>query len=103
VPNLVKSWWRDDRIRVSPREGRLLRLHPPCHLLIHGNPVQVLERKSQPPGSDGAASIVYSCWTTSGPAELLVESGDFSNAARVTWRHQGCVENVLEAEIEIYS
>jgi hypothetical protein len=103
VPRLVKSWWRDDRIRVSPREGRLLRLQPPCKLLIHGNPVQVLARIRRPQGSDDVASVVYSCWTPSGPGELLVEPREFSNAVRVTWRHRGCVEDVLEAEIEIYS
>jgi hypothetical protein len=103
VPHLVKSWWRDDRIRVSPREGRLLRLHAPCYLLIGGMLVQVLERESRSQESNGRASVVYSCWTSSGPGELLVEPGDFSNASLVIWCHKGCAENVLEAEIEIFS
>jgi hypothetical protein len=100
---LVKSWWRKDRIRVSPREGRLLRLHAPCHLLIRDIPVQVLERKSQPQESDGRLSVVYSCWTSSGPGELLVEPDEFSNAPRIVWRYQGCAESVPEAEIEVFS
>ena len=103
VAHLVKSWWRTDRIRVSPREGRLLRLRPPCHLSILGIAVQVLERRSQPQESDVEASVAYSCWTSSGPGELLVEPGDFSNASLVIWRHHGRVENVAEAEIEIFS
>ncbi len=103
VAHLVEWWWRRDRIRVSPREGRLLRLRPPCHLLIRGLAVEVLERANQPHGSSGRPSVVYSCWTASGPGELIVELSDISAACRVTWRQRGYVEILPEAEIEIYS
>ena len=36
VSNALRTWWLQDRIRVSPDEGRLLRLRPGDLLLVDG-------------------------------------------------------------------
>ena len=36
IADLVVSWWRTDRIRVSPCEGRLLRLTPGSIVFVAG-------------------------------------------------------------------
>jgi hypothetical protein len=42
--DLVGSWWRSDRIRTSPHEGRLLRVAAGSVLDIQGNRVEVRSR-----------------------------------------------------------
>src|SRR5437762_7612372 len=45
LPILIHSWLRGDRVRLGPAEGRLLRLKPPCCLIVRGQPVQVVACK----------------------------------------------------------
>src|SRR5688572_8054988 len=44
IRNLIDSWWRVDRIRASPREGRLLRIEPGTIVTINGEMLEITER-----------------------------------------------------------
>lgn len=63
---LLYWWGTSDRIRISPREGRLLRLSPGSHVLISGEPARILERRTD------HGCIRYLCDTAAGECELVV-------------------------------
>ena len=44
VVSLFRAWWHRDRIRSSPREGKLLRLAPGAILCIAGKTIEVESR-----------------------------------------------------------
>ncbi len=64
---LVEYWWSADRIRVSPSEGRLLRLGPGAVLLLCGEAVQVTGRRADDAG------VTYRCTSATGDGEVRVE------------------------------
>jgi hypothetical protein len=94
---LLHCWWRGDRIRVSPREGRLLRLKPPCFLRIAGEPVQVTRRQVIR-GAVGL-TIVYHCEMATGPCELVVQPMPWGPA--VTVQRPGEVRAVTAEDVDV--
>ena len=92
---LLHSWWRQDRIRLSPAEGRLLRLEPPCFLVIDGEPFEVVKRTLRP--SDKEPVAVYAFRTSA--SELMVRQG---LTPEIVWQHQGVVRRLHETDIEVY-
>ena len=52
---LVRSWWSVDRIRASPRAGRLLRLRPRSLISVQGRPAEVAHRQSSARVAQGVA------------------------------------------------
>ena len=42
--NAVRAWWRHDDIRLSPYEGRLLRLNVPCMVEVDGELFEITRR-----------------------------------------------------------
>ena len=81
VLSLFQAWWRRDRIRSSPREGKLLRLAPGAILCIAGKAVEV-EMRDVIETADGSV-LRYRCrdtdsypelWITLRPAPLIVWS-----------------------------
>lgn len=60
-----------DRIRVSPSEGRLLRLSPPCVLTIGSETVQIVSRTVS--ATTDGPSVQYECETDYGVARLTVK------------------------------
>ena len=67
---LFRSWWQVDRVRISPTEGRLLRLIPPCIICVNGRPVEVLRRSV----SRKTAEVIvqYDCLCEGRLAQLFV-------------------------------
>jgi hypothetical protein len=96
---LLHSWWRRDCIRVSPREGRLLALDPPCILIIGNDRVEVVARVRGPPGRQ--ARVMYHCRVRAGPAELHVRMREGARGCDVCWRHQGDVRDLDEEDVEV--
>lgn len=41
---IIASWWNTDRIRISPRDGRLFRIMPDDLLTVDGVDLEVLDR-----------------------------------------------------------
>ena len=70
LTRLLHWWWRCDRIRASPREGRLLRLVPPCFLRIAGESAEVVSRHVTNAG-DGQL-ITHRCQGAAGDFELAI-------------------------------
>ena len=66
----LRAWWHVDRIRVSPRDGSLLRLAPHCLVVIGGQTFEIAHRAV---GQDADGAFVdYSLLGTNGPARLFV-------------------------------
>jgi hypothetical protein len=96
---LTRSWWNVDRIRVSPREGRLLRLQPPCYLLIDGRPAEVLARTLAQ--GDSGWTVSYECRTADGDGNLTVRMiGD--STSDVVWTTDGVERLIASDEIEVF-
>ena len=79
----LRSWWRVDRIRASPIDGRLLRLHPPCFVVIEGRSFEVAQRVV---GQDTAGPFVdYNVVGHDGPARLLVRLTVETSQTVIRW------------------
>jgi len=67
---LVQAWWNKDRVRVSPREGRLLRVAVGSILFIEGERHQVLGRDTI--DTSHGPVIRYQCESANAECELWV-------------------------------
>jgi hypothetical protein len=97
---LVAAWWRIDRVRISPREGELLRLRPECVLIIAGKPVEVLRR--QEVETSCAQGVRYECRTDEGTAQLEVRKSENANRLEISWLFSGRIEALQEHQIEVF-
>ncbi len=97
---LLRSWWQADRVRISPREGRLLRLEPPCIVRIGGRYAQVLHRRTgQTPEGP---YVCYECEVDDQPAQLWVEPVGQAYMQRVRWSLAGVDASLLAEEVEVF-
>lgn len=98
--DLLRAWWSVDRIRVSPNEGRLLRLDAGALLTIEDRAVEVLGRRirRQPAG----AVIAYDCRTPSGAARLLIRQPRDGGDLSAQWSEGGTVRLLHEADVIIW-
>lgn len=94
---LCSAWWRVDRVRVSMREGRLLRLEPPCLLLISGRLVQVRERRVD----SSSVWVVYRCDGHAGRGTLAVKPAQSPLCPRLRWQEGGSVRELSSEQIEV--
>jgi hypothetical protein len=101
VGRLLHSWWHGDRIRIPPAEGRMLRLRPPCFLVVSGQPLEIIGRHVRQ--GAGKTSVVYSCQTRTGLGKLLVEPGSALPALTIEWHENGKVLRLMEADVEVFS
>jgi hypothetical protein len=101
VAGLLHLWWRGDRIRVAPDQGRLLGLRPPCHLIISGRPVEVIGRQVR--HETGRATVVYSCQGGTGLGLLVVALVDNAPALDIVWQEGAEVMRLLDADVEVFS
>jgi hypothetical protein len=111
VADLLHSWWVGDRVRIAPTEGRLLRLQPPCLLLIGDQPARVCRRRvhglrviyfcrtivgqdSNP--AAGNMAKLESCPTMVGIGRLIIDRSG------VKWRLRRQVQRLHESDIEVF-
>lgn len=94
---LLHWWWRGDRIRAPPSEGRLLRLAPPCFLRIAGEPAEVVSRQVAIAG-DGQL-IVHRCESAAGDFELAVRLT--GGGPEVRMRRGGCERLLAVEDVEV--
>ena len=97
---LIADWWCADRVRISPREGELLRLQSVCLVTIAGRPVEVLAR--QEVQSDRSHGVRYECRTEDGRAHLHVRFSENASRLEIGWSTAGRIEALLEHQIEIF-
>src|SRR5262249_44184930 len=97
---LIAAWWRVDRVRVSPREGELLRLRPESLMLVEGEPVQVLRREVA--GDASAQGVRYECQAADGVAHLDVRFSEESGRFEISWSMCGRQEMLSKHQIEVF-
>ena len=98
VYGLLRNWWRADRVRISPREGLLYRLQPPCLLQVRSQTVTVRERRID--NSADTSWVIYAC--DSGACELRIQLADPGAAPTIYWfDDSGCVELTVD-DLEVY-
>lgn len=100
IAALARSWWQVDRVRISPREGRLLNLRPPCLLRIDGAIAQVTARQA----GQGARGpyVVYRCDDGGGDALLWVYPVGRTHRPLVRWQTGGGEITLSEEDVEVY-
>jgi len=100
IVQLIHSTFQADRVRASPREGRLLRLWPPCIIKVRGRTVEVLRRIA---GENATGPFVlHRCRTSTGPCELRVTPAGLGEAPSVEWIEDGREVPLSEEEVEVY-
>jgi len=119
IARLIGSWWKIDRVRISPREGRLLRLKPPCVVVVEDRPAEVLARTLARASTGtstatiaGAAasiaehesiSVVYDCRSVAGSCRLRLAVAPGGALEAVYWTTDGCERRITEESVEVYS
>jgi adenylate kinase len=109
VARLIGSWWKIDRVRISPREGRLLRLKPPCVVVVEDRPAEVLARTlgrnsaTTIAGAEESISVVYDCRSVAGAYRLRLAVAPGGTLEAVYWTTDGCERRIMEESVEVYS
>ena len=102
--DLVRAWWKRDRIRVRPSEGRLFRLRLDavlcfaCHRREQPISAQVVARCEN--FDFGHAHVCYFCRTSQGDGELVVAYGEDGPA--IEWRADGTSYELHVDDIEVF-
>lgn len=96
----MRSWWRNDRIRASPREGRLWRLRPGDLVVFGDMEAEVLTRSVVDRPAGPALSLT--CRTASGTAEFEVSLTSVGRSAVVVWKTADGSRPVSEDEMVIW-
>jgi len=95
---LIHSWWQRDRVRVSPREGWMLRLEPPCFLRLGGVMVEVLGRRVLRLADE--LVIVYDCTPGTEAWQLSIKPGQ--PRLQLTLFQAGTQRSLVEEDVEVY-
>ena len=100
VFRLTRSWWKTDRIRVSPNEGALLTLEADAIVLINDRVVQVTGRTVNRFFND--VRIIYDCKVDSQTAVLTVHLRDGERRPQVNWTIGDVRQELLEQEVSVF-
>jgi hypothetical protein len=101
IAELLRAWWRVDRIRAAPSDGRLLRLQPPCFVTIDGGPFEIARRVV---GQDaGGPFVVYECHATGGSAQLIVRLVAESQQTSIRWIGPDGERRLNERDVAVFS
>ena len=97
---IVRSWWLRDRIRVSPLEGRFLRIKPGAILVIGGIEAEVVSRSVT--GTNLNSVICLNCETAAGSGELQFDITTASGPASILWKYAGECHSLDPDDIEVW-
>jgi hypothetical protein len=97
---LAASWWRGDRIRVSSRPARLLRLAPGSALRVAGVPAMVVLR--QVGETPAGRYVAYDCAAAAGPARLVVRLTQDRVHPLVVWTLAGRAVELPAEEVDAF-
>ena len=67
---LLLAWWSDDRVRVSPNAGRLLRLRVDAIIKVDGEPMRVTHRNMV--SDEHGSWVAYRCEGVEQNSEIWV-------------------------------
>lgn len=96
---LLRSFWRVDRIRTSPADGRLLRLQPPCILVVDGRPMEMVAR-TLVHAAEGT-TVSYVCRLGQDEGRLTVPVAGGSTA--VVWTTYGVERRLTADQVEVFA
>jgi hypothetical protein len=97
---LFHGWFRSDRIRIAPTEGRLLSLQPGQRLLLRDNIYTVLGPTLANPANGCQVTIRLD--SDQGPAYLIIQRtsiGRTNNARLMT--EQGQFEDIFDDDVDL--
>jgi hypothetical protein len=97
VLDLILTWWNVDRIRVSPREGGLLRLVPGSIVCVAGTPLEITGRVVH--GTSQGDWLQYRCSSTQADGDLWIST----IPVRIHWCQNGHECELTPDEIELWS
>jgi hypothetical protein len=103
--DLVNGWWKRDRIRVRPSEGRLFRLRPGAVLCFSDSPhtppinAEVVARRDDQDAR--CPTICYFCRTSRGEGELIVTYRGAGGPA-IDWFADGALFELQADDIEVF-
>ncbi len=99
IGRLLRRWWRADRIRISPTEGRVLRLPVPCFVRIAGRMVKVQDRPKR-----AGAWLIYT-WVADyhDRGQLWVRPGYGAGSAIIRYIERGNPRPLTEADIDVFA
>jgi hypothetical protein len=100
LSGLIAGWWRSDRIRISPREGELLRLQPGSILMVNGIVAEIRSRAVI--HASRGNGVHYECQTEHGSARLKVPFPDGEQRVDIIWSAAGRNQSLLECQIEVF-
>ena len=95
-----RTWWICDRIRVSPREGQLLRIQVGDLLTIRGSDFEVIEQSIVLSGADQLLQLT--CRTESGFAMLVIEIRQDLSHKTATLNQFGIQQTIDADEVQIW-
>ncbi len=98
--NLICSFWKVDRIRISPNEGLLLRLSNKAIVIIKQKPLQILKRNIIASGE--WIHVEYVCDGEDGLSLLRVTQKGSNTQPEVRWETRKGQFKYPEDQIEIY-
>ena len=97
---LFSDWWQSDRIRISLREGELLRLSPGALVIVEERAYWVTSQSARA-GPD-AEEVSYDLEGPQGPARLEVR-GVSTKVPRTLFLHEnGRTRPLAEDRLDIY-
>jgi hypothetical protein len=99
---LVRSWWRVDRVRTASSEGQLLRLSSPCVLGIAGR-WWVVESRTVGDGAQGAFVHYHCCDGGVATGELEVRPPPPFGSGSIHWTWEDRVVELHPTEIEVFA
>lgn len=100
IAGLLRSWWQADRVRVSPSEGRLLRLGLRSVIRVAGESAVVLKRRVGHTAE--GPYVVYECEGIAGSSELRVRPIGGTHHVTIRWIANGKERALSEGEIDAY-
>ncbi|MCB1807126.1 MAG: hypothetical protein KDK04_13000 [Candidatus Competibacteraceae bacterium] len=96
LASLARNWWQVDQVRISPSEGRLLNLQPPCYLRIGAQTVEIIQRRP----AEQRLGVIYDCADDS---QLQVNLISLNRALDVCWIRQDQTIELAAADVEVFS
>ena len=98
--DLLRAWWRVDRIRVAPSDGRLLRLRPNGFVTIGGGTFEIARRVV---GQDaGGPFVIYECQATGISAQLIVRLAAESQQTAIRWIGSDGERRLDERDVSVF-
>ena len=99
---LLRRWALSDRVRASPREGKLLRLRVGACVRVGETLARVTRRVTECSGS-GGSELTYTCSSAAGDLHLCVSlPASDTPLVRVRIREDGRTRDVSVHDIETF-